>query len=168
MSDYPEDFTFRGILDDRKRDAMTTPTPRTDAFTDSEGMGVESDFVPASFARQLERDHAARDAELAEWKRKAEEAERDAGKWQSIESAPKTGRTLLLGYVNELGNWRTMRGQWMDENYIAEYWEDPADDAVPGWYETSVNADDVPSCWMIDPTHWMPLPAPPSPEAPFA
>ena len=27
--------------------------------------------------------------------------------WQPIETAPKTGRTLLLGYFNSHGNWRT-------------------------------------------------------------
>src|SRR5471032_3735 len=32
--------------------------------------------------------------------------------WQLIESAPKDGRTLLIGYFNKLGNWRTMRGRW--------------------------------------------------------
>jgi len=77
--------------------------------------------------------------------------------WQPIETAPKSGRTLLLGYRNSHGNWRTTRGEWMSEAYIAESWEDP-DDAEPGWYETSVEADDAPNCWPITPTHWMPLP----------
>lgn len=82
--------------------------------------------------------------------------------WRSIETAPKDGRTLLLGYYNSHGNWRTMRGQWMSEDYIAEHWEDP-DDEQPGWFETSVEADDIPNCWRIEPSHWMPLPAPPIP-----
>lgn len=80
--------------------------------------------------------------------------------WQPIETAPKDGRTLLLGYYNSHGNWRTMRGQWMSETYIAEHWEDPGDEQ-PGWFETSVEADDMPNCWRIEPTHWMPLPAAP-------
>jgi hypothetical protein len=80
--------------------------------------------------------------------------------WQPIETAPKTGRTLLLGYPNVLGKWRTVRGQWMSEAYIAENWEEP-DDAETGWYETSAEADDVPNCWPITPTHWMPLPIAP-------
>lgn len=84
---------------------------------------------------------------------------RDA--WQPIETAPKTGRTLLLGYLNIAGKWRTVRGQWMSESYIAEYWEEP-DDVEPGWFETSEEADDVPNCWRIEPTHWMPLPKAPS------
>lgn len=83
------------------------------------------------------------------------------GEWQPIETAPKTGRTLLLGYPNILRKWRTTRGQWMSEAYIAEYWEEP-DDAEAGWYETSVEAEDIPSCWPVTPTHWMPLPAAPA------
>ncbi|WP_321865678.1 DUF551 domain-containing protein [Paraburkholderia tropica] len=80
--------------------------------------------------------------------------------WQPIETAPKTGRTLLLGYLNSAGKWRTVRGQWMSANYIEAHWEDP-DDVKPGWFETSAEADDVPNCWSIEPTHWMPLPAAP-------
>jgi hypothetical protein len=80
--------------------------------------------------------------------------------WQPIETAPKDGRTLLLGRYNEAGNWRTMRGAWMSAEYIAENWEDP-DSGEPGWHETSVEADDAPNCWAITPTHWMPLPAAP-------
>jgi hypothetical protein len=84
-----------------------------------------------------------------------------AAAWQPIETAPKTGRTLLLGYPNVLGKWRTVRGQWMSEAYIAESWEEP-DDAEPGWYETAVEAENPPNCWPIEPTHWMPLPAAPA------
>lgn len=81
--------------------------------------------------------------------------------WQPIETAPQTGRTLLLGYLNAAGKWRTVRGQWMSEAYIAESWEEP-DDVEPGWFETSVEADWPPNCWRIKPTHWMPLPAAPA------
>jgi hypothetical protein len=81
--------------------------------------------------------------------------------WQTIDTAPKTGRTLLLGYPNSLGKWRTVRGQWMSDEYIAQYWEEP-DDVEAGWFETCVEADDPPNCWRIEPTHWMPLPPPPT------
>lgn len=80
--------------------------------------------------------------------------------WQPIETAPKDGRTLLLGQFNPLGKWETMRGQWMSERYIDESWEDP-DDVEPGWFETAVEAEDPPNCWRIEPSHWMPLPEPP-------
>lgn len=82
--------------------------------------------------------------------------------WQPIESAPKTGRTLLLGRFNDLGNWRTMRGQWFSQAAIDQEWEEP-DEGEEGWYETAVEPD-VPNCWPIAPTHWMPLPSAPSPN----
>lgn len=91
-----------------------------------------------------------------------ESALRDAlDGWQPIATAPKDGRTLLLGYFNSHGKWRTMRGQWMSADYIAENWEEP-DNGVEGWHETSVEADETPNCWYTEPTHWMPLPAAPS------
>ena len=55
--------------------------------------------------------------------------------WKPIETAPKDGRTILLGYFNSAGKWRTTRGQWMSQNYIDEYAEDP-DCMSPGWHET--------------------------------
>lgn len=80
--------------------------------------------------------------------------------WRPIDTAPKNGRTILLGYYNRAGKWRTVRGQWMSADYIAEQWEDP-DSGEPGWFETSEEAEDVPNCWPIDPTRWMPLPEEP-------
>lgn len=94
------------------------------------------------------------------WQAAAALSQPAAAEWQPIETAPKTGRTLLLGYFNSHGNWRTMRGQWMTEEYIAENWEEP-ENGEPGWFEESVEADDVPNCWATNPTHWQPLPAAP-------
>lgn len=80
-----------------------------------------------------------------------------ATRWQPIETAPQDGRTVLLGYANSHGRWRTLRGQWMSQEFIDENWEEP-ENGEPGWYETSVENDDVPNCWRTRPTHWMPLP----------
>lgn len=80
--------------------------------------------------------------------------------WQPIETAPKDGRTLLLGYFNLSGKWRTLRGQWYSDDLIAMDWEDP-DEGEAGWYETAVEADEPPNLWKTTPTHWMPLPDPP-------
>lgn len=85
--------------------------------------------------------------------------------WKPISSAPKTDRALLLGYWNSHGKWRTVRGQWMSAECIGQEWEDP-DDVEAGWFETAVEADDVPNCWRIEPTHWMPLPAAPGANTP--
>lgn len=79
--------------------------------------------------------------------------------WQPIESAPKDGRTLLLGRRLSSEHWRTMRGQWFSKETIESEWEN--DDCDAGWYETSVENDEIPNCWATEPTHWQPLPAPP-------
>lgn len=80
--------------------------------------------------------------------------------WLPIESAPRDGRTILLGYRNSNGVWRTMRGQWISAEYIAEYCDED-DEVWPGWYETCVEGDE-PGCWPTTPTHYMDLP--PEPE----
>jgi hypothetical protein len=87
--------------------------------------------------------------------------------WQPIETAPQDGRTVLLGYFNACNKWRTLRGEWMSQEFIDENWEEP-DNGEPGWYETSVENDDVPNCWRTRPTHWMPLPAAPQTKEPKA
>lgn len=81
--------------------------------------------------------------------------------WKTIDSAPKDGKTIILGYLNSHGKWRTMRGQWFTKECIDDNWED-GDLFDAGWYETSVEADEAPSCWPTNPTHWMPLPPPPT------
>lgn len=85
-----------------------------------------------------------------------------ASPWLPIESAPRDGRTLLLGYFNSLGNWRTLRGQWFSQDEIDDSWEEP-EDGSPGWHETVVEYDMPPNCFRTSPTHWMPLPPAPQP-----
>lgn len=75
--------------------------------------------------------------------------------WLPIESANKAP-TLLLGYWNENGKWRTTRGCWFTKEQIEDTWED--DEMPEGWYETPVEGD---ACYLIHPTHWQPLPAAP-------
>ena len=82
--------------------------------------------------------------------------------WRPIAEAPKTGQTLLFGYFNSAKKWRTTRGQWMSQDYIDEYAEEP-ELMESGWHETTVEDDDG-KCWPIEPTHWMPLPASPTIE----
>ncbi len=84
--------------------------------------------------------------------------------WQPIETAPKTGRWLLLGYYNGCNKWRTVCGQWFSQEQINDEWEDPEENEE-GWYETCDNADEPPNCWPINPTHWMPQPSPPQRSA---
>lgn len=82
--------------------------------------------------------------------------------WQPISEAPQTGRPLLLGYWNKRGKWRTVRGEYFSAERIADEWEEP-DDVEPGWFEVPENADDVTPCYRIEPSHFQPLPAAPTP-----
>lgn len=92
-------------------------------------------------------------------------AAHQADGWQPIWTAPQDGRTILLGYFNALGKWRTVRGQWFTDAVIQEEWTH-SDVHEAGWFETSAECDEEDSgCWPTDPTHWMPLPkAPPIPS----
>lgn len=60
--------------------------------------------------------------------------------WQPIETAPKDGADILLGAFYDSGHWDVVLGRWQS-------WR-----RLPGW----------PPCGRTYPTHWMPLPAPPT------
>ncbi|MEO0943239.1 MAG: DUF551 domain-containing protein [Pseudomonadota bacterium] len=67
--------------------------------------------------------------------------------WQPIETAPKDGTEVILFY------WWYIDGGLV----TAGYWHPVFDDVKGGfWYADLVNAG------AADPTHWMPLPEPPS------
>lgn len=51
---------------------MTTPTPRTDKHMEKSGAWSSGYWIEVWFAQELERDLAAREAELAEWKYRAQ------------------------------------------------------------------------------------------------
>jgi hypothetical protein len=72
--------------------------------------------------------------------------------WRPIETAPKN-EMLLVGVFNSLGKWRSMFAQYRDD--LPQH--DDADDG--SWYEESLEAELL---FPVRPTHWMPLPAPPS------
>lgn len=85
--------------------------------------------------------------------------EAGAPKWLPIESAPK-GRTLLIGYFNRAGKWRSVRGHY----YAAETLESELDEsgwAPEGWYEKPDNAEEI-NFTDMEPTHWQFLPSPPA------
>jgi hypothetical protein len=136
---------------------MTHPTPN-DAMTDIERLADEYADAVVDWSMNGHPADKARAALLAAIG-KLVSSTQPAMAWQPIETAPKDGRALLLGHFNSHGKWRTVRGEWCSEAAIAEGWEDP--EAPEGWYETSVESDDVPNCWWTEPTHWQPLPPPP-------
>ena len=75
-----------------------------------------------------------------------------AGEWRPIESAPKDGTRVLLWRVFD----GTAIGRW--GNLVPD---DPQEWFDDGWIDNG-----QPICGEDDPaTHWMPLPAPPSPDS---
>lgn len=73
--------------------------------------------------------------------------------WQPIETAPKDGTKVLLADKN--GYISTAR--WTEE--CERGGVDSSRD--PGWKAYAIDDDSFYSCEYINPTHWMPLPAPP-------
>ncbi len=85
-------------------------------------------------------------------------------RWRPIESAPRTGRRILLRYFNDLGKRRVVKASWVSEDEIAE-WEN-GDLCEPGWYERSEAHEAVTeTIYPVEhePNGWLPLPAEPKP-----
>ena len=94
--------------------------------------------------------------------RQALETEQEPVAWQPIESVPKTGRKVILFYKNRLNVGRTVIARWLTDEQATEI---DADDVglEGGWYECIDNWDDFTEVAIHEgePSHWMPLTAPP-------
>ena len=110
---------------------------------------AEADLKYMNEARTLDlADHQTKIKEMAERIRKAE-AERDAARWQPIETAPRDG-TLIDLWAGE----RIANCAW---NVPSKCWAERVGAGFGGKHWAVVN----------NPTHWMPLPAAPAnPEDP--
>lgn len=88
------------------------------------------------------------------------------GSWMPIESAPMTGRKVILFYVNRSSRPRTVMARWLTDEEAAETDGDGVG-LEGGWYECIDNWDDYTEVAIHEgePSHWMPLPPPPSPLA---
>lgn len=136
---------------------MTTD-PSRDAFEDF----LRDKWHPSAHAQLLARTGSEYSNHIIQerwvgWQ--AAMAHKATAAWQPIATAPRD-KTVLLGYRNSHGHWRTLRGEWFSLEEIYDHWEDP-EGVDAGWFEMSVEADDVPNVWRTNPTHWMPLPAAP-------
>lgn len=82
--------------------------------------------------------------------------------WQPIETAPKTGRKVILFYLNRNNLPRTVMARWLTDEEAAETDADGVG-LEGGWYECIDNWDDYTEVAIHEgePTHWMPLPAAP-------
>ena len=69
--------------------------------------------------------------------------------WQPIETAPKDGSFVILGYYGR-GSCGGVEVGW---------WEIPPDGREAGWYNGGFRSLDT----RAHPTHWMLLPLPPEP-----
>jgi hypothetical protein len=99
-------------------------------------------------------DASAMPPDLREWIGLAE--------WQPIETAPKTGKKVILFYLNSDHRPRTVIARWLTDEQAAE--NDVADLGLKrGWYESIDNWDEFSDLLIHEgnPSHWMPLPAPP-------
>ena len=82
--------------------------------------------------------------------------------WEPIETSPKTGRKIILFYMNRNNLPRTVMARWLTDEQAAE--TDGDDVGLEGgWYECIDNLDDYTEVAIHEgePTHWMPLPAAP-------
>jgi len=68
---------------------------------------------------------------------------RQAGGWLPIESAPKGGQSVIWGRAG----WQPQQGHWANGPVFASEWDSDIGYLTPSF----------------QPTHWQPLPAPPSP-----
>lgn len=95
--------------------------------------------------------------------------------WQPIETAPKTGRKMLLSLVNIAGKRRTIVGFFVEKFTVednSEDWDSGEEKDGTyywrgGWYESMESHDDF-SCLYADQksiSHWMPLPEPPGAQS---
>jgi hypothetical protein len=90
--------------------------------------------------------------------------------WRPIETAPQM-RKVIVFYLNDLGKRRTVmacyyraRSLEMDDDYmeVGDYNDATGESFAPeGWYEEH-DSDSPLMPLQGEPTHWMPLPAPPT------
>jgi hypothetical protein len=82
-------------------------------------------------------------------------------RWQPIETAPRDG-TPILAYNGMVGVYNTAFTTWFDsdENLMRK----PGYEGFPcGFWSTGLNGYPF-GRWDCQPSHWMPLPAPPPPS----
>jgi hypothetical protein len=84
--------------------------------------------------------------------------------WQPIATAPKTGRKVILSYLNRHSLPRTVMARWVTDEEAAET-DGEGVGLEAGWYECIDNWDYTEvAIYEGEPTHWMPLPEAPRKE----
>lgn len=81
--------------------------------------------------------------------------------WQLIETAPKDGKSILIGWLDGEWGWQT-RCAWWDEKFDLQ-WDKEKEDSFyrPAWTDNRVVDFNYEETAEYSPTHWQPLPEPP-------
>lgn len=87
--------------------------------------------------------------------------------WKPITTAPKTGRKVIVTYLNRNNLPRTVIARWLSDEEAAESDDDDVG-LEGGWYECIDNWGEYTEVAIHEgePTHWMPLPAAPGTTPP--
>ncbi|HYF54177.1 MAG TPA: hypothetical protein VEA41_07955, partial [Salinarimonas sp.] len=79
--------------------------------------------------------------------------------WEPIETAPKDGTEIIVG-VDIATVW-IARNAWWDDG---EAWDTQGFDSqaeAAGWWSPTSSVGQQKLAGLYEPTHWMPMPAPP-------
>lgn len=169
LLDTIADLRARLEAAEKERDAQTTPllwwkdhalkveTERDAAIARAEK--AEADLKYVNEARALDlADHQTKIKEMAERIRKAE-AERDAARWQPIETAPRDGTEILVFYQKAGVDF--VHIAFWDDGDMWEHQGFASQGEVTGWWsyvENSVSQHKLDG--YDEPTHWMPFNGP--------
>lgn len=84
--------------------------------------------------------------------------------WQPIETAPKDGQRILIGWWEDPDHesWQARAAYWEDAFECA--WSEEIEDNLPvaAWTDDAVASFAYEETHSYQPTHWMPLPEPPA------
>ena len=81
--------------------------------------------------------------------------------WQPIETAPKDGTTIIIGWRDEKA-WQQRMGAWDSEHSFK--WNDETDESESegAWSDGAVDDWAYQETYSYPATHWMPCPEPPT------
>lgn len=82
--------------------------------------------------------------------------------WQPIETAPKDGARVLIGWWNDDGVWDQRCAYW-DAVFTSDWNEETNETVHIGeWTDGAVQSFNYEETHCYKPTHWQPLPSPPA------
>jgi hypothetical protein len=84
--------------------------------------------------------------------------------WRPIETAPKDGQSILIGWQDQECGWQT-RCAWWDVQFDLK-WDEEKEGSYyrPAWTDARIMSFNYEETYSYEPTHWMPLPPPPPTE----